>query len=176
MLRLGIAGIGMIAMDYLGLICGGRVPSVTVTAMSGRTTHHMEKAVETYPALASAAQFTDYEAMLDSGLLDAVMICTPHGTHPTMALAALSRGIPTLVEKPVGIRMEEVRAVDALLDENPSLVCGVMYNRRMSGAFRKIKALVDEGTVGELVRVTWLITNLYRTAAYYGTSPWRGGR
>ena len=174
MLRLGIAGIGIIAMDYLGLICGGRVPSVTVTAMSGRTMDGMERAVKAYPALASAARFISYEEMLDSGTVDAVMICTPHGTHPAMALAALDRGLPVLVEKPVGIRMEEIRAVQEKLRQRPDLVCGVMYNRRMSGAFRKVKELVDQGMVGELVRATWLITNLYRTFAYYGTSPWRG--
>lgn len=174
MLKLGIAGIGAIAMDYLGLICAGRVPSVEIRAMCGRTPAGMERAVAAYPALASARQFTDYHAMLDSGAIDAVLITTPHGQHPSMALAALERGLHVLVEKPVGIHMEEVRQVQQLLAQRSDLVCGVMYNRRMSGAFRKVRQLMEEETVGELVRATWLITNLYRTFAYYGSSPWRG--
>ena len=174
MLRLGFAGIGTIAMNYLGLICDGRVPSVRVTAMSGRTSEGMNRAVKAYPALSGAKQFTDYQAMLTSGEVDAVMICTPHGQHPAMTLAALEQGLHVLVEKPVGIHMSEIRRLEALLAKHPELVCGVMYNRRMSGAYRKVKELMDQGTVGELVRATWLITNLYRTFAYYGSSPWRG--
>lgn len=174
MFRLGIAGIGMIAMDYLELICSGQVPSIQITAMSSRSPQSMERAVAAYPVLAAAAQFTNYEAMLDSGSVDGVMICTPHMTHPAMTLAALERGLPVLVEKPVGVHMEEVRAVQSLLQQRPELVCGVMYNRRMAGAYRKVKALLEQGVAGDLVRATWLITNLYRTHAYYGTSPWRG--
>lgn len=174
MLRLGIAGIGLIAMDYIGLICGGKVPSVQITAMSGRTTKGMERAVETYPALVSAKQFTDYQQMLSSGLVDAVLITTPHGQHPSMTLAALEKGIHVLCEKPVGIQMEEVRQVQHMLDQHPELVCGVMYNRRKSKAYRKVWELMEQGTVGELVRASWIITNLYRTCAYYTASPWRG--
>ena len=174
MLRLGFAGIGTIAMDYLGLICDGRVPSVKVTAMSGRTPTGMNRAVSAYPSLAGAKQFTNYQEMLASGEIDAVMICTPHGQHPAMAKAALEQGLHVLVEKPVGIHMPEVHQVEDLLKQHPDLVCGVMYNRRMSGAYRKVKELMEQGAVGELVRATWLITNLYRTCAYYGSSPWRG--
>lgn len=174
MLRLGFSGIGTIAMDYLGLICDGRVPSVKVTAMSGRTPAGMNRAVSAYPSLAGAKQFTDYQEMLASGEIDAVMICTPHGQHPAMAKAALEQGLHVLVEKPVGIHMPEVHQVEDLLKQHPDLVCGVMYNRRMSGAYRKVKELMEQGAVGELVRATWLITNLYRTCAYYGSSPWRG--
>ena len=174
MLRLGIAGIGLIAMDYLGLICGGKVPSVRVIAMSGRTHDGMNRAVAAYPALAEVKQFTDYHEMLTSGLIDAVMICTPHGQHPTMTLEALEQGLHVLVEKPVGINMEEVRQVEQMLDAHPELVCGVMYNRRNSQAYQKVRKLVEQGTIGELVRATWLITNLYRPCAYYKTSAWRG--
>lgn len=173
-MRLGVAGIGTIAMDYLGLICAGQVPAVQVAAMSGRTPEGMGRAAAAYPALAGARQFTDYRAMLESGLVDGVLICTPHGQHPSMALAALERGLHVMVEKPVGIRMEEVHRVEEMLGRHPELVCGVMYNRRMSGAYRKVKELMEQGAVGELVRATWVITDLYRTCAYYTSSPWRG--
>lgn len=174
MLRLGVAGIGLIAMDYLGLICSGRVPSIQVTAMSGRTSKGMARAVEAYPILAGAKQFTDYQQMLSSGLIDAVLITTPHGQHPAMTLAALAQGIHVLCEKPVGIQMEEVRQVERMLEQHPELVCGVMYNRRKSQAFCKVRELMEQGTIGELVRASWMITNLYRTCAYYAASPWRG--
>lgn len=172
MLRLGIAGIGIIANDYIGLIAEGRVKHVTLSALCSRNRDNMERACRAHGI--HAALFTDYQAMLASGEIDAVLICTPHGEHPRMALQAVEAGIHPLVEKPVGIFCDEVEQVLSALGQRPQLVCGVMYNRRCSQAYRHIRRLVREGAIGELVRATWLITNLYRTEAYYGSGAWRG--
>ena len=44
MLRLGIAGIGAIAGDYIGLIVGGKVRDVALTAMCSRNEAHIREA------------------------------------------------------------------------------------------------------------------------------------
>lgn len=172
MIRLGIAGIGMIAKDYIGLIAAGRVPDVCLTALCGRNREKLEGIREQYGL--SAELYRDYGEMISGGKIDAVLITTPHGLHPAMTKQALNAGLHVLVEKPVGIYADEVEECLQILDRNPRLVCGVMYNRRASGAYRHIQKVVSSGELGELVRCTWLITNLYRTHAYYGTSPWRG--
>lgn len=172
MVRLGIAGVGMIANDYIGLIAEGKVPDVALTALCSRSREKMEEVISRYGL--NVKTYRDYGAMITSGEIDAVLICTPHGTHPAMTKKALLAGIHVLVEKPVGIYADEVQECLDVLASNPELVCGVMYNRRASKAFRHIKQVVAAGELGELVRCTWLITNLYRTNAYYGTSPWRG--
>ena len=79
-----------------------------------------------------------------------------------------------LVEKPVGIFADEVAEILPVLAERPELVCGVMYNRRAAQAYRHVKNLVQSGELGELVRCSWIITNLYRTEAYYTSGAWRG--
>ena len=173
-MRLGVAGIGRIAQDYIELICAGRVPGVSVGALSSRNAAHMEALQKQYHDLAQVPCFTDYGEMLHSGRIDAVLICTPHAQHPEMARQALTAGLHTLVEKPVGIDRTALRAVETLLAEKPDLTCGVMYVRRMSKAYSEIHRLVAAGTLGELVRATWLITNLYRTDAYYASGSWRG--
>lgn len=173
-MKLGIAGIGRIAQDYIELICTGRVPGMAVGALSSRNAGHMEALQRQYPALAQVPCFADYGEMLRSGSIDAVLICTPHAQHPEMARQALAAGLHTLVEKPVGIDRAALRGVETLLAEKPELVCGVMYVRRMSKAYGAIRRLMAEGTIGELVRATWLITNLYRTDAYYASGSWRG--
>ena len=172
MIRLGIAGIGIIANDYIGLIADGRVASVKLTALCTRSQEKLDRMVEKYDL--DVQTFRDYEQMLDSGCVDAVLICTPHGLHPVMCRQALSRGIHVLLDKPVGIFADEIPACLDLLEKDPRLVCGVIYNRRASKAFNHIQEVVARGDIGELVRCTWLITNLYRTDAYYGTSAWRG--
>lgn len=173
MIRLGIAGIGTIANDYIGLIQDGRVTDVAITALSSRSQSNLDRAKSRY-GLSSVQVFTDYATMLASGLIDAVLICTPHQEHPQMAIQAIDQGLHILVEKPLGVDPVEVRLLVDHLAKHPHLTGGVMYNRRQASAYQRIKQLLQDGAIGDLVRVTWQITNLYRTAAYYRTSPWRG--
>ncbi len=55
--------------------------------------------------------FEDYEAMLERGRLDAVVIGTPMHLHVPQAIAALQRNISVLSEVPAGVSMEECRAL-----------------------------------------------------------------
>ena len=174
MIRVGIAGIGFIAEEYIKLITTGRIQNAEVRALSSRNRQHMEQVREKYQL--EAALFTDYEQMLDSGLIDAVMICTPHFHHPGMAIKAIERSIHTMIEKPVGIFPEELNALEACLRTHPEVKAGVLYCRRTNPIFLQIKEFLDSGALGQLKRVTWIITNasVYRTQAYYDTASWRG--
>lgn len=172
MVRIGIVGIGIIAEDYIGLISAGRVPHVQITALCSRNQERIQQVIKQYGL--SVDHFQNYDDMISSGEIDAVMICTPHGLHPEMTRTALKAGLHVLLEKPVGIYADEVEECADLLHMNPNLVCGVIYNRRASKAYRYIKSVIESGKIGELIRCTWIITNLYRTDAYYGSSPWRG--
>lgn len=172
MVRLGIVGIGIIANDYIGLIAAGRVPHIQLTALCSRSQEKMDKVSSQYNL--SMNTYLSYEQMLLSGNIDAVLICTPHGQHPEMTRKALESGIHVLVEKPVGIYADTVEKCVELLKQKQDIVCGVMYNRRASKAYGHIRKVVAAGEIGEIIRCTWLITNLYRTNAYYGTSQWRG--
>ena len=171
-MRLGLVGIGIIAEDYLGIISQGMVPEVTITALCSRQEVKLRSVQERYHL--NCSLFTDYVEMLKSGTIDGVLIATPHGQHPKMTKQALECGVHVLVEKPVGIYGDEVAPLVRLLSNRPELVCGVLYNRRASQAFRFVKQLMDDGTVGNLIRASWIISNLYRTEAYYKTSSWRG--
>lgn len=172
MLRLGIVGIGKIATDYIGLIAEKNVQGVEITALCSRNAAHVREIAERFHLKSTV--FSDYAAMLHSGQIEAVLICTPHGQHPAMARQAVEANIHVLVEKPVGIFADDVEEVVRMLKERPDVMCGVMYNRRASKAYRYIRDLVQSGSLGELIRASWIITNLYRTNAYYTSSPWRG--
>ena len=172
MIRIGIAGIGFIAEEYIKLVTTGRIQNAEVRALSSRNHKHMEQVREKYQL--DAALFTDYGEMLNSGLIDAVMICTPHYFHPSMAIRAIERGIHTMIEKPVGVYPEELDALMACVKEHPETKAGVLYCRRTSPVFAKIKKILDDGTIGSLKRVTWIVTNMYRTQAYFDIAGWRG--
>lgn len=172
MIRVGIAGIGFIAEEYIKLFVSGNIPGGTITALSSRNAGHMEQVRHRYGL--DAALFTEYDAMLDSGLIDMVMICTPHFYHPGMAVRALERGIHALIEKPVGVFPEDLEALMACVRAHPERKAGVLYCRRTNPVFRQIKTLLDSGALGRLKRITWIITDMYRPQIYFDITDWRG--
>lgn len=48
-----------------------------------------------------------------------------------------------------------------------------MYNQRTNPKFQKMREIVQSGELGELKRCIWIITNWYRTQAYYDSGMWR---
>ncbi|MBM7834090.1 Gfo/Idh/MocA family protein [Clostridium sardiniense] len=173
MIRLGIAGIGYIAEEYIKLIVSNKIKGCRICALSSRNFERMEGICSQYD-LTNVSLFTNYEDMIKSGRIDMVMICTPHFTHPLMAIKAIESGIHTLIEKPVGVFSDEVEKLMKCVETHPNILSGVLYCRRTSQAFNKIKDLISSGKIGELKRVNWIITNLYRTQAYHNAQSWKG--
>ena len=172
MIRVGIAGIGYIAEEYIKLFTAGKIPGAAVVALSSRNRDHMQIISDRYQL--NAAMFTDYEAMLESGCIDMVMICTPHFYHPNMAIQSISQGIHTMIEKPVGVWPAELDALMDCVRTHPEVQTGVLYCRRTNPVFQEIKRLLSDGTIGQLKRVTWIITNMYRPQCYFDVTDWRG--
>ena len=163
MVRVGIAGIGYIAEEYIKLFTQGKIRDAVITALSSRNETHMQEIDARYGL--GAALYTDYDAMLQSGCIDMVMICTPHFYHPNMAVRAIEAGIHTMIEKPVGVWPEELDRLMACVSSHPEVQSGVLYCRRANPVFAKIKQLLTNGAIGQLKRVTWIITDMYRPSA-----------
>lgn len=121
--------------------------------------------------------YIDYIDMLDHADLDGIIIATPHYSHPDMTLAAFDRGIHVLVEKPIAVHVNDAkRMIDgyaAALEKHPNLVFEAMFMQRTWGHWKKIKSMIDNGDLGQLIRTTWLITDWFRTQSYYDSGGWR---
>lgn len=172
MFRVGIAGIGFIAEEYIKLFTQGQIAGAKICALSSRNQSHMEEVREKYRL--DAELFTDYDEMLGSGIIDMVMICTPHYFHPGMAIRAIERGIHTMIEKPVGVWPEELEALVNCVKAHPQTRAGVLYCRRTNPVFSKIKVFLDSGELGKLKRITWIVTDMYRPQVYFDAAGWRG--
>jgi predicted dehydrogenase len=48
-----------------------------------------------------------------------------------------------------------------------------MFNQRTIPNHKKIKQLIDNGELGKIRRINWVITNWFRTQAYYDSGDWR---
>ena len=112
--------------------------------------------------------YTDYIGMLDTEHPDSVHICTPHYLHAEMVIAALSRGINVLCEKPLCINRGEL---DAILKaaESSSAQLGVCQQNRYEPKIQKLRELAGEAPEGALGVVSW-----NRDADYYASGEWRG--
>ncbi|HHV44989.1 MAG TPA: Gfo/Idh/MocA family oxidoreductase [Firmicutes bacterium] len=119
-------------------------------------------------------RFRDYIEMLDSGLVDAVIIGVPHIFHPEMCIAAFERGIHVICEKPVAITAREARLINEAYAKSSNVVFAAMFQQRTKPCFIKIKELLNNGTLGEVRRINWIITDWFRTQHYYNSGEWRG--
>lgn len=116
--------------------------------------------------------FTDYKEMLDSGLCDAVLIEVPHYQHPEMVMECLKRNINVICEKPAGVYTKQVKEMNEAAKKSGALF-GMMFNQRTNPLYKKMRELVQSGAIGKIQRVTWIITNWFRTQAYYNSGSWR---
>jgi predicted dehydrogenase len=164
--RLGIVGLGNMGKAHLANIRAGKVPGLRVTAMC--------ESVGTLPAQLEGEQpFTDVSAMIKSGRIDAILICTPHFSHTTIGIEALQNGLHVLVEKPISVHKADCeRLIAAHTDK--SKIFAAMFNMRTNACFKKVKDLIDSGELGAVRRVHWEVTNWFRTNYYYATGGWRG--
>ena len=112
---------------------------------------------------------TDYEKMLDDLRPDAVHICTPHYLHAPMVIAALSRNIHVLCEKPLCIKEEDIGAILAA-EKSSAATLGVCFQNRFNPANRfALDYLKDKTVLSVCGQVAW-----HRGADYYASGAWRG--
>ncbi|WP_431046795.1 Gfo/Idh/MocA family protein [Streptomyces sp. P1-3] len=120
------------------------------------------------------AQSADFAALLDATRATVAVVCTPIPTHTDLALAAAERGVHLLMEKPPAPSWAEFQGITDGLDAGGA-VCQVGFQSLGSHAIPAIRALVADGTVGEVLGVgaagAWV-----RDEAYYRRAPWAGRR
>jgi len=169
-LRMGIIGMGNMGSDHAKKLIRGAVPEVELTAVSEFDASRLEATKAYLPD--SVGFFSGAEELMDSGLCDAVIIATPHYDHPRLAKAAFAKGLHVLCEKPAGVYTKQVREMNEAAGAS-DVVFGMMFNQRTNPMYRKMRELVQGGELGAIKRVNWIITDWYRTQAYYDSGSWR---
>ncbi len=167
--RLGIIGIGNMGSSHIRNYLDGKMPEIEIAAVCDIKPDRLEWAKETLP---DAKRFDNATALMESGEVEAVLIATPHYDHPPLVIEALEKGLHVMSEKPAGVYTKQVREMNAVAEKSDK-VFGIMFNQRTNCLYRKAHELVHSGEFGELKRVTWIITDWYRTQAYYNSGGWR---
>ncbi|NBD24361.1 Gfo/Idh/MocA family protein [Paenibacillus glycinis] len=168
--RYGIIGIGNMGSGHASILTSGKINGAVLTAVCDEFESKRDWAKEHFGG--SVAVFENADAMIDSGLVDAVIVATPHYGHPSEAIAAFAKGMHVLIEKPAGVYAKQVREMnDAAAASGRKF--GIVYNQRMNPLYKKLRELIASGEIGEVRRINWIITNWYRTQAYYDSGTWR---
>ncbi len=167
-IRLGVLGLGNMGSEHCANLTAGKCPEIDLCAVCDVKPARLEWAKENFgvPAFESA------EEMMDSGLIDAILIAVPHYDHPKYAIMAMKKGLHVMVEKPAGVYTKQVLEMNRVAD-----ACGVtfaiMMNLRTAELYRKMKEIVASGEMGKIRRVNWIVTTWYRPQAYYNSGGWR---
>ena len=168
-IRFGIVGMGVIGNLHARTITEDASDEFALSAVADIVPDIAGKAGEKY----GVPSFNDGLALYDSGLVDAVIIATPHYWHPPLGIEAARRKIHVLCEKPLGVRVGPARAMIAECGRQ-GVAMGCMLMQRTRATMMKMKELVDSGLIGEVFRVEMICSSWYRTQAYYDSGAWRG--
>lgn len=168
--RFGIIGIGTMGTAHANNLVKGLVTNGELTAIADINADKIKAAREKFGD--GIKYFSSAKELIESGAADAVIVATPHYFHPGISIAALNAGLNVVCEKPAGVYANQVREMNEASLKSKGLFT-VMFNQRTNCVYRKMRELILAGEVGEIKRITWIITNWYRPQSYYDSSDWR---
>jgi predicted dehydrogenase len=179
--KLGIIGVGTQGGFYANLLTGqsafpgmpasGVKPEgIELGALCDIDPAAKARCAEKFP---DVPLFDDWQEMVTSGQVDAVVITVPHYLHPEMAIYALAHGVHVLVDKPAGVYTKQVREMNEFAATKPELTFAIMFNQRTNELYQRLKEIIASGELGNIRRTNWIINSWWRPQSYYDQSAWR---
>ncbi|SDF57738.1 Predicted dehydrogenase [Fontibacillus panacisegetis] len=145
--------IGIIGTGWFSKVHGDNLAvqeGVSVSAICGTSLVKAEGLASRYGAQA----FTNVNDMLNEVKLDAVYICVPPMSHGEIESVLIDRGVPFLVEKPLGTDLETPESILRKIEQKP-LIHSVGYHFRYKDSSTQLKELLKSQTIG-MVLGTWM--------------------
>ena len=167
--RIGVIGLGNMGTSHAHKIYDGKVSRMKLGAICDIAENRRAYAKENFP---DVEVFDDAEAMMKSGLVDAIVISVPHYDHPQLAIKGFENGLHVLVEKPAGVHTKQVLEMNAAAAKSDK-VFGIMYNQRTNPVYKQLRNMIQRGDLGKIKRAAWIITDWYRPQIYHDSCTWR---
>src|SRR5262245_54323412 len=123
--RLGILGMGNMGKFHADYVLAGKIPRCELTAVCSTSPNKLDL----YKAK-GVAVFDNVAKLSESGVVDAVLIATPHPQHPPQGIAALEAGLHVMVEKPIASHKADAERLIAAAARRPRQVFGAMFQLR----------------------------------------------
>lgn len=165
-LRIGIAGCGAISRNHLEAF-----RALDDAVIVGVCDIDLQRAQDTAEAWGVPAAVNTVQELLALDL-DIVSVCTPHPTHEDVVLQAAAAGVHVLCEKPIATDLASAERMVMACDD-AGVKLGVLFQRRFWPAARRIRAAIDDGTLGRPIMGQCSVL-LHRDPEYYSRDAWRG--
>jgi len=144
LIRIGVIGYGYwgpnLARNFF------EAPGAQVVCVSDLRDDRLELVSGRYPAIKTTNNAWE---LIEDPSIDAVAIATPVSTHFELATRTLEEGKHVLVEKPLGSNTDQVQRLIALAQKRKRVLM-VDHTFVYTGAVRKIRKLVESGSLGEI--------------------------
>jgi predicted dehydrogenase len=142
-------GVALIGTGFWGRRLGAavqRVPELALVTCYSRDEAKRNSFASDFGCEAAAT----FDRAIEHPRVQGVLLVTPNHRHREGALAAVARGKHLFVEKPIADELAEAREMRAAC-RAASLTLMVGHCFRRLGAARKVKQLLEEGALGEVV-------------------------
>lgn len=96
--------------------------------------------------------YTDPQELVDDPDVNAIYIATPPSSHATFAIMAMRAGKPVYVEKPLAASYGDCIRINRI-SEQTGVPCFVAYYRRYLPYFQRVKEIIRNGEIGEVINV-----------------------
>ena len=154
MIRVGVIGYGYWGPNIVRNFCA--VDGFHVQTICDKSPESLQKVKKAYPSVHVTLDATE---VLESPEIDLVAVITPVWTHYELAKAALNNGKHVFVEKPFTYTAQQAEELVELADRK-GLKIMVDHTFLFTGAVKKIRELVDNGSLGDLYYYDSLRVNL----------------
>ena len=165
--RIGIVGMGNMGKYHADYLIKGKVAHAELSAVCSTSPEKLSAYKD------PVTVFGNGEEMIRSGSIDAVLVATPHYQHTSLGICAIENGIHLMVEKPISAHKADAERLIEVSAQHPDIVFGGMFQLRTEPRYLKLKKLIADGDLGDIVRINWIITDWFRTEAYYASGGWR---
>ena len=160
-IRVGLLAYGAIGHEHNQAVQA--TPGLILTAVCDTNVERIEVAREIAPEFEA---FTDAQDMLESGLVDLVVVSTPPNSHHDWAMRALEKDLHVVLEKPMALTARECDAALAYAAERGKTLV-VYQNRRFDPDFVTMRRLISEGAIGEVFQYDSFVGGYSRPCDYW---------
>jgi len=160
-IRVGLLAYGAIGHEHNLAI--QNTDGLALAAVCDTNPERVAAALELAP---SAVTFSDATEMLDSGLLDLVVISTPPNSHYQWAKDSLQRGIHVVLEKPMALTADQCDELIALA-ASKDLLLVVYQNRRFDDDFVTMREIIRSGEIGDVYHYDSFVGGYSRPCDYW---------
>lgn len=162
-LRYGIIGAGSMGREHILNV--NVMGTGVVTALADPHQPSLDASLALAPG---AKTFSDYRDLLDSGLVDAVVVATPNDTHAAVLKDVLATDIAALIEKPLATTMDDCKAITSWGEKRTALTWMALEYRFMP----PVTEVIDRARAGEAGTIHQVSIREHREPFYPKVDNW----